>query len=162
MSCGVVVVRDTPDGIRFLLLRAFRHWDFPKGMNEAGENPLDTAAREVEEETALVELAFDWGSGYTETGPYNRRKVARYYLARTNESRVELPVNPELGRPEHSDYRWVDYDEALALTSPRVRPVLEWAANVLRLRVPRGKPEAGSQATQTTFNKQKNTNKKKN
>jgi 8-oxo-dGTP pyrophosphatase MutT (NUDIX family) len=34
LSAGVVVVRQTADGWRFLLLRAFSHWDFPKGMVE--------------------------------------------------------------------------------------------------------------------------------
>jgi len=31
----------------------------------------------------------------------------------------------------------VDYDEALALVSPRVRPVLRWAAQALNLPVER-------------------------
>jgi 8-oxo-dGTP pyrophosphatase MutT (NUDIX family) len=44
-----------------------------------------------------------------------------------------LPVNPELGRAEHSEFRWVDFDEALRLVSPRVRPVLQWAAQALNL-----------------------------
>ena len=67
--------------------------------------------------------------------PYNRGKVARYYLARTEQSDIDLPIAPELGRPEHSEYRWVDFDEAVKLTSPRLQPVLTWAANVLRLDV---------------------------
>jgi bis(5'-nucleosidyl)-tetraphosphatase len=46
---------------------------------------------------------------------------------------VSLPVNPELGRAEHSEFRWVDYDEAVKLVSPRVRPVLRWAAQVMNL-----------------------------
>ena len=33
----------------------------------------------------------------------------------------------ELGRPEHNEYRWVDFEGALKLVSPRVEPVLEWA-----------------------------------
>ncbi len=135
LSCGVVVVRQTPAGARFLLLRAFRHWDFPKGMNEEGEDPLDTAIREVREETTVGDLEFDFGKEFTETGPYNRGKVARYYLARTKQSDIDLPIAPELGRPEHSEYRWVDFDEAVKLTSPRLQPVLTWAANVLRLDV---------------------------
>jgi bis(5'-nucleosidyl)-tetraphosphatase len=46
---------------------------------------------------------------------------------------VSLPVNPELGRAEHSEFRWVDYDTAVQLVSPRVRPVLKWAAQVMNL-----------------------------
>jgi hypothetical protein len=44
-------------------------------------------------------------------------------------------MNDELGRPEHSEYRWVDYEEALRIVSPRVRPVVQWAAQVMNLPV---------------------------
>lgn len=123
----MVVVRETAEGWRFLLLRAFNHWDFPKGMVEAGEEPLAAAIREVREESLIEDLEFAWGEHHTETGPYSRGKVARYYVARTRTADVTLPVIEELGRPEHNEYRWVDYDDALKLISPRVEPVLEWA-----------------------------------
>jgi 8-oxo-dGTP pyrophosphatase MutT (NUDIX family) len=133
LSAGVVVVRLTAGGWRFLLLRAFNHWDFPKGMVEPGEEPLAAAIREVQEESTITDLEFAWGELATQTGPYSRGKTARYYVARTQTEAVVLPVNPELGHPEHSEYRWVDYDEAMALVSPRVRPVVKWAAQVINL-----------------------------
>jgi 8-oxo-dGTP pyrophosphatase MutT (NUDIX family) len=133
LSAGIVVVRETPSGWRFLLLRAFSHWDFPKGMVERGEDPRAAAIREVREESLIDDLRFDWGHASTLTGPYSRGKVAEYFLARTETEAVTLPFSDELGRPEHSEYRWVDYEEALRLVSPRVRPVLQWAAQVLNL-----------------------------
>ncbi len=133
LSAGVVVVRQTENGWRFLLLRAFNHWDFPKGMVEEGEEPLAAAVREVHEESLIGDLEFAWGQTSTQTGPYSRGKVARYFVATTRTESVSLPVNPELGRPEHSEYRWVDFDEALELVSPRVRPVLAWVAQVMNL-----------------------------
>jgi 8-oxo-dGTP pyrophosphatase MutT (NUDIX family) len=134
LSAGVVVVRWAGEW-RFLLLRAYNHWDFPKGMVEAGEEPLAAAIREVEEETLIKDLEFAWGEQYTQTGPYSRGKIARYYLARTNTEKISLPVSEELGRAEHSEYRWVDYQTALKLVSPRLKPVLEWAAGLLQLKV---------------------------
>ena len=131
LSAGVVVVRRTADDWVFLLLRAFNHWDFPKGMVEPGEEPLDAAIREVREESLLDDLDFRWGKAYTQTGPYSGGKVARYYLASTTQAAITLPYNPEIGRPEHSEYRWVDYDAAATLVSPRVQPVLKWAAQAL-------------------------------
>jgi 8-oxo-dGTP pyrophosphatase MutT (NUDIX family) len=128
LSAGVVVVRETPEGWRFLLLRAFNHWDFPKGMVEPGEEPLAAAIREVKEETLISDLQFAWGEIYTQTGPYSRGKIARYYLARTVTSDVTLTVIEELGRAEHSEFRWVDQSTALKLVSPRVEPIIEWAA----------------------------------
>lgn len=133
LSAGAVVVRHDDGDALFLLLRAFNHWDFPKGMVEDGETPFDAALREILEETTLDGLDFPWGHQYVETGPYSRGKIARYYLATTGRSDVELPVNPELGRPEHSEYRWVDYAQAVSLASPRLRPVVHWAARTIGL-----------------------------
>jgi 8-oxo-dGTP pyrophosphatase MutT (NUDIX family) len=131
LSAGVVVVRRDGDDWRYLLLRAFNHWDFPKGMVEEGEEPLDAAVREVREESLIDDLDFAWGDISTQTGPYSGGKVARYYLAETRQVAVTLPFNPLIGRAEHSEYRWVDYDEALQLVSPRVKPVVRWAAQRL-------------------------------
>ena len=131
LSAGVVVVRETPDGWLFLLLRAFNHWDFPKGMVESGEEPLAAAIREVREETLITDLEFAWGEVYTQTGPYSRGKVARYYLARTTTSAVTLTVIEELGRAEHNEFRWVDEPTALKLVSPRVEPIIQWAVERL-------------------------------
>ena len=131
LSAGVVVVSVLQRKLQFLLLRAYRNWDFPKGLVEPGEGPLDAAVREVREETALDDISFDWGTVYIETGPYNKGKIARYYIARSKETHVELPVNPALGKPEHHEARWFDYDKALSLASPRLRPVVEWAYSVV-------------------------------
>ena len=75
LSSGVVVVSAADRKLRFLLLRAYRNWDFPKGLVETGEQPLDAALREVREETTLENLAFDWGTGFMDTGPYNKGKI---------------------------------------------------------------------------------------
>jgi len=136
LSAGVVVVRPTAGGWRFLLLRAFNHWDFPKGMVEAGEAPLAAAVREVREESCIGDLEFEWGECWTQTGPYSRGKVAQYFIASTLTIEVELAVNPEIGRPEHTEFRWVSLEEARELVSPRLQPVLRWAAEVLDLRPP--------------------------
>ena len=133
LSCGVVVVHRSGDDSRFLLLRAFHNWDFPKGIRERGETPLAAALREVAEETTIDDLVFRWGEEYVETGPYSRGKTARYYIAETQRQDVDLPVNPALGRAEHSEFRWVDLAEARVMTTARLDPVLDWVARVLRI-----------------------------
>jgi len=127
LSAGVIVLRGRGSARRYLILRAYRNWDFPKGIVEAGEDPLQAAIREVEEETSLTELTFRWGHEYRETAPYGRGKVARYYLAETTQSEVHLPISPELGHPEHEEYRWVDYPAAQELLPERLQGILEWA-----------------------------------
>lgn len=132
ISAGVVVVRRHAGEFQFLLLRAYTHWDFPKGVVEEGEEILDAAHREVKEESTITDLQFKWGYRFRETGPYGPGKIARYYLAETNQQTVDLPINPEIGRPEHEEYRWVNYNEAIDLVSARVRSVLEWAQGMLK------------------------------
>lgn len=127
-----MVFRRTDRGIRLLVLRAYRNWDFPKGMVDPGEEQLDTAKREVAEETGLSGLEYPFGDEFKETLPYAGRKVARYYLAETAEHDIELPVSPELGRPEHHEYRWVSFDEAAELLPPRLVVVLDWAKQTLQ------------------------------
>ena len=123
--------RRSERGIRVLILRAYNNWDFPKGLIEPGEDALAAAKREVEEETGLAGLEYPFGDEFKETLPYAGRKVARYYLAETDEAELQLPVSPELGRPEHHEYRWVSFEEAEDLLPPRLAAVLEWAKKTI-------------------------------
>jgi bis(5'-nucleosidyl)-tetraphosphatase len=131
LSCGVVLARATDDGYVTLLLRAYHHWDFPKGLLEEGEEPVQAALRELREETGIASVEFEWGERHMETGPYSRGKTARYYLARTDEETVVLGPSPDTGEPEHHEWRWVSFDEAHDLGSPRVRQVVRWARQVI-------------------------------
>ena len=121
---------------RCLVLRAYRNWDFPKGLVDPGEEPLDAALREVQEETGLGGLALPWGEVWRETEPYAGGKVARYYVAESAGGAVVLPVSPELGRPEHHELRWVDLDAAARLLPPRLLPVLRWAEMLVEAPAP--------------------------
>jgi 8-oxo-dGTP pyrophosphatase MutT (NUDIX family) len=130
-AAGAVIFRRSDRGIRLLVLRAYKNWDFPKGLIEPGEDALAAARREVLEETGLADLAYPFGDEFKETLPYSGNKVARYYLAETDAEKIELPVSPELGRPEHHEYRWISFDEAEDLLPPRLGVVLEWARKTL-------------------------------
>ena len=131
LSAGVIPARRTAEGWRILVLRAFRNWDFPKGVVDAGEDAKAAAVRETAEETALSNLDFAFGDGYRETMPYAGGKVARYYLGVTEEEQITLPVSAELGRAEHDEWRWVDFTEAAALLPPRLQPILQWVVTTL-------------------------------
>jgi bis(5'-nucleosidyl)-tetraphosphatase len=111
------VLRRVPEGWRLLLLRAFRNWDFPNERIDVGEDPLDAAVRETREETGLTDLALSRGHVFRETEPYAGGEIARFYIAQTATERIELPVSPELGRPEHHEWRWVSFDEARDLAA---------------------------------------------
>lgn len=115
----------------FLVLRAYRNWDFPKGGAERGETPLETATRELAEETGIRDFALPWGTVSMDTLPYAGGKVATYYPARVLKQPLTLPPNPELGRPEHDEYRWVPYAEARVLLPPRLTALLDWAQRMI-------------------------------
>jgi bis(5'-nucleosidyl)-tetraphosphatase len=133
LSAGVIPVRFFPDQRRYLILRSFNYWDFPKGVVERGEDPIEAAVREVEEETGLTGLQFRWGNSYQETAPYGPGKVARYYLAETTAGDPYLPISPKLGRPEHEELRWVTYDEAMSIMPPRLKSILNWGDWLVQL-----------------------------
>jgi bis(5'-nucleosidyl)-tetraphosphatase len=131
LSSGMVVVRESPMGLRYLLLRVYNYWDFPKGEVEKGETPLAAAFREVAEETGIADLELPWGEDWYETPPYHHGKVVRYYLGRTRSEAVSLGINPQLGRPEHHGFRWVSTGQARRLLNGRVNAALSWAERLM-------------------------------
>jgi 8-oxo-dGTP pyrophosphatase MutT (NUDIX family) len=133
LSAGVVIVRKEAGIWKYLFLRAYKNWDFPKGLVEAGEDPLKTAKREAKEETGITALHFRWGEVFKETPPYysGGKKVARYYIAETPKSHVTLSVNPELGRPEHHEYRWLSHEEIIERSPKRLETIVAWAHDLL-------------------------------
>lgn len=127
LSAGIVPVRYVDRTPRFLLLRNFDYWDFPKGQVNPGEEPLSAALRELKEETGVESVRFPWGMDFKDTAPYGKGKIARYWIAEVPDVEIILPVSLELGRPEHQEFRWVDYKAGRLLVVPRVAEILEWA-----------------------------------
>ena len=54
-SCGAIVYRKYHGNTEILLIKHINsgHWSFPKGHVEAGETEIETAMREIKEETAI-------------------------------------------------------------------------------------------------------------
>ena len=127
LAAGILVLLPREEPVRVLLLRAYRNWDIPKGLVERGEEAFAAARRETAEETGLIDLEFPWGEESRDTAPYGRNKAVRVFLATTPSAHVILPVNASLGRPEHHEFRWVDFSEAKERLPPRYRPILVWA-----------------------------------
>ena len=99
------------------------HWDFPKGHIDDGETEIQTALRELEEETGIVQVKVVDGFRDTITYTFSGRqeqigKEVVFFLATTKESKVTLSH-------EHIDYSWLDFDSAFSrLTYDNARQVL--------------------------------------
>jgi 8-oxo-dGTP pyrophosphatase MutT (NUDIX family) len=133
-SAGGVVVRDGPGGVEVALAaRRTRKgdlaWGLPKGVIERGEQPEQTALREVQEETGLqAEIIRPLGEisyWFVWEGERVRKKVA-FFLMRT------VGGDTSLHDHEMEEIRWFPLDQAIKKASyPSERDVIRRAAEAL-------------------------------
>ena len=112
-SCGAVVFTKSEEGIRFLLVRSLDGvYGFPKGHTEGSETEIETALREVFEETHLKIKIVD---GFKATDEYplaHKKKTFKkvtYFLG-TFENQEVIYQKEEL-----SGAVFVSYEEAMKL-----------------------------------------------
>lgn len=136
---GFVVFRRTSDGIKFLLLyRRGNYWNFPKGHFEPGESSIDTALRELEEETGIKKSELRIANNfrayerfYFKIGNQGIYDTVILFLAETHKADVKI-----LPR-EHSGYAWFTYHDALNVLGKKyadTRKVLKQAHDFIRSR----------------------------
>ena len=124
LSCsfGIIPFRVDADAIRFLLVWEplhEGHWNFPKGRAKDGESPLQTALRELKEETGLAPKAIV----SPETDPLvqeysfeDKRKGCmvdrrlEYFVALMGNDEVDLAFD------EVTEFKWMTLDELLDAT----------------------------------------------
>ena len=104
-SCGAIVYRRFHGNIEILLIKHLNsgHWSFPKGHVEDGESEIETAKREIKEETS-VDVIID--PTFRETVTYSPKrdttKVVVYFLARAKNINF-IPQAEEI-----AEVKWVD------------------------------------------------------
>ena len=113
-SCGAIVYRKRDERYELLLIkhRFGGHWSFPKGHVEQGENEVQTALREVKEETGLdIELQ----DGFRQCVEYfpkpHVKKLVVYFLGKA------LSDNVHRQEEEVSETTWADIDKAFRMVT---------------------------------------------
>ena len=127
-SCGIVLINF---GTVLLLQYPQGHWDLPKGHVEMqDESKVETAKRELIEETGISELEFVEGFEFRTEYTYqykgkNRDKEVWWFIANTTEIDVTLSH-------EHRDYLWLEWEQAIEqITHMESKGVLKAAKDYL-------------------------------
>jgi len=111
-SCGAVVYRRRFGKPEFLVVQHENggHWGFPKGHVAVRESEMETARREVAEETGLhVHFREGFYERIYYLTPKERRKEVVYFLSRVRRPRVRTQAS------EIRAYRWLPYWETREL-----------------------------------------------
>lgn len=128
-SCGALVYRRLGTTLQLLLIKHKQggHWSFPKGHVEPGETEVQTALREVKEETGLcIELQKNFRRQVTYSPRPGISKDVVYFLGFAQDSRTVRQVE------EISELRWVDLENAQEyLTYENDRSLLDSAKRYL-------------------------------
>lgn len=110
-SCGCITFNEKNE---VLLIHSVNgHWGMPKGHMEPGETELETAIREVKEETNIDVVILDENKKYTETySPFaGVMKEVVYFLARNKNNTAQ----PQLG--EIIETKWIPLEQAIPIIS---------------------------------------------
>ncbi|WP_259418181.1 bis(5'-nucleosyl)-tetraphosphatase [Bacillus toyonensis] len=110
-SCGVIIYQDKPD-TRYLIVKskANGHWGFPKGHIEENETEIDTARREVKEETGLdVLIHEDFKTSMEYEISETTRKEVILFLG------TPMSTSVTIQEGEIAMYKWATFADTLNL-----------------------------------------------
>lgn len=111
-SCGAIVYRKNHGNTEILLIKHVNsgHWSFPKGHVEAGETEIETATREVKEETGVDVII---NPSFRETVSYfprkDTQKVVVYFIGKAKNFEL-IPQEEEIAQ-----LKWVEIGHAASI-----------------------------------------------
>lgn len=111
-SCGAVVYQKINNDYLFLIIKSKVHnfYSFPKGHVEPNETEIETALREVYEETNLkITISQKFKEAIEYSPSVHTNKLVIYFLGEAINNDVKIQIE------EISESIWLDFDEALKL-----------------------------------------------
>lgn len=112
-SCGAIIVRKNNDTFETLLIKMVKgHWSFPKGHVENDETEVETALREIKEETNLdviIDTRFREITTYSPCPGVLKDVIFFIAMAKTNDVVVQ--------ETEVESAMWVELNEAIDIVT---------------------------------------------
>lgn len=111
-SCGAIIYALLNEQRQYLLIRHMNggHWAFAKGHVEEGETEIETALREIDEETGLtVQLNSQFRESISYQPKEDITKEVVYFIAQANTQEVRRQEIEVL------EAQWLPYDQAQQL-----------------------------------------------
>ena len=105
-SCGCIIINDKDEVL--LIHHNAGHWDFPKGHVEEGETEIETAIREVKEETNIdveVDEIYRYSTKYSPKQDVLKEVI--YFLAKN------ISDNKQAQLEEVSEVKWFNFNDAI-------------------------------------------------
>lgn len=129
-SCGAIVYKKEKDELKFLLVyQNIGHYSFPKGHVEENETELETALREIKEETNL-DVEIDSNFRHQVTYLVESRNIMKdtvYFLATPKTD----DLKPQEGEILNCD--WYGYEDVLKkIHYEELKEVFENAYNYIK------------------------------
>jgi bis(5'-nucleosidyl)-tetraphosphatase len=110
--------------IQFLLMKHSSRWDLPKGHMDPGETPLQTALRELEEETGIPAREIWTDPNFIYEQEYTVQVNKRTKLKKLSVYLAWLRTDRSLVLTEHEGYRWFDWSPPHTIQLQTIDPLL--------------------------------------
>jgi len=134
-SIGVITFYQFPRSIKYLLIKHRKgHWSFPKGHSDRGETKLETALRELKEETGVSKIQLLKKSvmlkevyKFTDRKGVKILKKVNYFIAEAKNKKVKID------NKEVVNFKWCTFKAGLdKITFTESTSILRKADKLIR------------------------------
>jgi tRNA nucleotidyltransferase (CCA-adding enzyme) len=132
-SVGIILFYNFPRSRKYLLVKQHQgHWGFPKGHIEKGEKLIETAIRELKEETGIKKIEFikrkillrDNYSFYNSNAKII--KTVDYFIAESLVEKVKIDFD------EIINFKWMTFSKSIErLTFKESKKILKQANKII-------------------------------